>query len=59
MRRLARSLVVCSLVVCLSATTVQARPSQDGGAPGIGTRIVRLIHQLVRVVLDDPSQPKP
>jgi hypothetical protein len=62
MRRLTRSLAVVSLVVSLAATTATARPNQDDGNPGASgpiTRIVRLIKQLVRVVLEDPSYPKP
>jgi len=62
MRRFPRFLAVTSLVVCLAATSVQARPNQDSGDPagaGAITRIVRLIKQLVRVVHEDPSMPKP
>lgn len=61
MRQLKKSFVVSALVIALAVPAVQARPNTDdqGPVPGIGSRIVRLIKQLVRIVYDDPSVPKP
>jgi len=61
MHRLTKSFAVITLAVVLSASSVNARPNRDDQGPGagFGSRIVRLIKQLIRVVHDDPSVPKP
>lgn len=53
MRRLSRSILVLSFVLCLATPTLHARAINDDGDPGARTvlpRIVRVIKQVIRII---------
>jgi hypothetical protein len=57
MRRVSKGLAVASLIAVITASNVYAVPSKGGFQPSFGSRIVRIIRQIVG--LDDLSWPKP
>ena len=57
MRRLSKSLAAASLIAVLTASNVYAVPSKGGSQPSAGSKIVRIIRQIIG--LDDLSWPKP
>jgi hypothetical protein len=57
MRRVSKGLAAASLIAVLTASNVYAMPSKGGSQPTVGSKIVRIIRQIVG--LDDWSWPKP
>jgi hypothetical protein len=57
MRRVSKGLAAASLIAVLTASNVYAIPSKGGSQPTVGSKIVRIIRQVVG--LDDWSWPKP
>jgi hypothetical protein len=57
MRRVSKGLATASLIAVLTASNVYAMPSRDGSQPSVGSRIVKIIRQVVG--LDEWSWPKP
>lgn len=57
MRRVSKGLAVASLIAVITASNVYAVPSKGGFEPSFGSKIVRIIRQIVG--LDDLSWPKP
>jgi len=57
MRRVSKGLAAASLIAVLTASNVYALPSKSGSQPSVGSKIVKIIRQIVG--LDDWSWPKP
>jgi len=57
MRRVSKGLAAASLIAVLTASNVYAIPSKGGSQPSIGSRIAKIVRQIVG--LDDWSWPKP
>jgi len=57
MRRVSKGLAAASLIAVLTASNLYAIPSRSGSQPSFGSRIVKIIRQVVG--LDDWSWPKP
>ena len=57
MRRVSKGLAAASLIAVLTASNVYALPSKGGSQPNIGSKIVKIIRQIVG--LDEWSWPKP
>lgn len=57
MRRVSKGLAAASLIAVLTASNLYAVPSKGGTRPSAGSKIVKIIRQIVG--LDDWSWPKP
>ena len=57
MCRVSKGLAAASLIAVLTASNVYAIPSQGGSQPSIGSRITKIIRQIIG--LDEWSWPKP
>jgi hypothetical protein len=57
MRRVSKGLAAASLIAVLTASNLYAIPSRGGSQSSAGSRIVKIIRQIVG--LDDWSWPKP
>jgi hypothetical protein len=57
MHRVSKGLAAASLIAVLTASSAYAQPSTGGSKPSTGTKIVKIIRQIVG--LDDWSWPKP
>jgi hypothetical protein len=57
MRRVSKGLAAASLIAVLTASNLYALPSKNGAQPSVGSRIVKIIRQIVG--LDQWSWPKP
>ncbi|HEV7429282.1 MAG TPA: hypothetical protein VGQ46_23255 [Thermoanaerobaculia bacterium] len=57
MRRVSKGLAAASLIAVLTASNLYAIPSKGGSQPSFGSKIVRIVRQIVG--LDDWSWPKP
>lgn len=57
MRRVSKGLATASLIAVLAASNIYAVPSKGGSQPSVGSKIVKIIRQIVG--LDDWSWPKP
>lgn len=57
MRRISKGLATASLIAVLAASNVYAVPSRDGSRPSAGSKIVKIIRQIVG--LDEWSWPVP
>jgi hypothetical protein len=57
MRRVSKGLAAASLIAVITASNVYALPSKGGTQPSVGSKIVKIIRQIVG--LDVWSWPKP
>ena len=57
MRRVSKGLAAASLIAVLTASNLYALPSKNGAQPSFGSKIVKIIRQIVG--LDEWSWPKP
>lgn len=57
MRRVSKGLAAASLIAVLAASNIYAIPSKGGSQSSIGSRISKIIRQIVG--LDEWSWPKP
>jgi len=57
MRRVSRGLAAASLIAVLAASNIYAIPSKGGSQPSIGSKISKIIRQIIG--LDEWSWPKP
>jgi hypothetical protein len=57
MRRVSKGLAAASLIAVLTASNVYAIPSKGGSQPSVGSKISKIIRQIIG--LDDWSWPKP
>jgi hypothetical protein len=59
MRRVSKAVAVTSLLVALTTSNIYALPSKGGTQPSLGSKIVKIIRQIVGLDLGDMSWPKP
>jgi len=57
MRRVSKAVAVASLLVALTTSNIYAVPSKGGSQPSLGSKIVKIIRQIVG--LDELSWPHP
>jgi hypothetical protein len=57
MRRVSKGLAAASLIAVLTASNLYALPSRSGAQQAAGSKIIRIIRQIVG--LDEWSWPKP
>jgi hypothetical protein len=57
MRRVSKAVAVASLLVALTTSNIYALPSKSGAQPTLGSKIARLIRQIIG--LGDLSLPHP
>ena len=57
MRRVSKGLAAASFIAVLTASNVYAIPSKGGSQPSVGSRITKIIRQIIG--LDEWSWPKP
>jgi len=59
MRRVSKGLAAVSLIAVITASNLYALPSKSGPQPTLGSKIVKIIRQIVGLDLGDWSWPKP
>jgi len=59
MRRVSKAVAVASLLIALTTTNIYALPSKSGSQPTLGSKIVRIIRQVIGLDLGDLSLPHP
>jgi len=59
MRRVSKAVAVASLLIALTTSNIYALPSKGGSQPTLGSKIVRIIRQVIGLDLGDLSWPKP
>jgi hypothetical protein len=59
MRRVSKAVAVASLLIALTTSNLYALPSKSGSQPSLGSRIVRIIRQVIGLDLGDFSWPHP
>jgi hypothetical protein len=59
MRRVSKAVAVASLLIALTTSNVYAIPSKGGSQPTVGSKIVKIIRQIIGLDLGDMSWPKP
>jgi hypothetical protein len=59
MRRVSKAVAVTSLLIALTASNIYALPSKGGSQPSFGSKIVRIIRQVIGLDLGDMSVPHP
>jgi len=59
MRRVSKAIAVASLLVALTTSNIYAAPSKGGSQPSLGSKIVRIIRQVIGLDLGDLSLPHP
>jgi len=59
MRRVSKAVAVASLLIALTTTNIYALPSKSGAQPTLGSKIVKIIRQIIGLDLGDMSLPHP
>lgn len=59
MRRVSKAVAVTSLLIALTTSNIYAIPSKGGTQPSLGSKIVKIIRQVIGLDLGDLSWPKP
>ena len=59
MRRVSKAVAVTSLLIALTTSNIYALPSKSGSQPTLGSRIVKIIRQVIGLDYGDMSWPKP
>jgi hypothetical protein len=57
MRRVSKAVAVASLLIALTTSNIYAIPSKGGTQPSLGSKIVKIIRQVI--CLDELSWPHP
>ena len=57
MRRVSKAVAVASLLIALTTSNMYALPSKGGSQPTLGSRIIKIIRQVIG--LDELSWPHP
>jgi hypothetical protein len=57
MRRVSKAIAVTSLLIALTTSNIYALPSKGGTQPSVGSKIIKIIRQIV--ALDELSWPHP
>jgi hypothetical protein len=59
MRRVSKAVAVTSLLIALTTSNIYAVPSKGGSQPSLGSKIVKIIRQVIGLDLGDFSWPHP
>jgi hypothetical protein len=59
MRRVSKAVAVTSLLIALTTSNIYAIPSKGGTHPSLGSKIVKIIRQVIGLDLGDLSLPHP
>jgi hypothetical protein len=59
MRRVSKAVAVASLLIALTTSNIYAIPSKGGSQPTLGSKIARIIRQVIGLDLGDLSLPHP
>jgi len=59
MRRVSKAIAVTALLVALTTSNIYAIPSKGGSQPSLGSKIVKIIRQVIGLDLGDFSWPHP
>jgi len=59
MRRVSKAVAVTSLLIALTTSNIYALPSKGGAQPSLGSRIIKIIRQVIGLDLGDMSVPHP
>ena len=59
MRRVSKAVAVASLLIALTTSNIYALPSKSGAQPTLGSKIIRIIRQVIGLDLGDFSWPHP
>lgn len=59
MRRVSKAVAVFSLLIALTTSNIYALPSKSGSQPTLGSKIVRIIRQVIGLDTGDMSVPHP
>lgn len=59
MRRVSKAVAVTSLLIALTTSNIYALPSKSGSQPTLGSRIIKIIRQVIGLDLGDYSWPHP
>jgi hypothetical protein len=59
MRRVSKAIAVTSLLIALTTSNIYALPSKGGSQPTLGSKIVKIVRQIIGLDLGDFSWPHP
>ena len=59
MRRVSKAVAVASLLVALTTSNIYAVPSKGGSQQSLGSKIVKIIRQIIGLDTGDMSWPHP
>jgi len=59
MRRVSKAVAVTSLLIALTTSNIYALPSKSAAQPTLGSKIVKIIRQIIGLDTGDMSWPKP
>jgi hypothetical protein len=59
MRRVSKAIAVTSLLIALTTSNIYALPSKGGSQPSVGSKIIRIIRQVIGLDTGDFSWPHP
>jgi hypothetical protein len=59
MRRVSKAVAVTSLLIALTTSNIYALPSKGGAQPTLGSKIIKIIRQIICLDLGDMSVPHP
>jgi hypothetical protein len=59
MRRVSKAVAVSSLLIALTTSNIYALPSKGGTQPSLGSKIVKIIRQVICLDVTDLTWPHP
>jgi hypothetical protein len=59
MRRVSKAIAVASFLIALTTSNIYAMPSKGDSRPSLGSKIVRIIRQIVGLDVTDLTWPHP
>jgi hypothetical protein len=59
MRRVSKAIAVTSLLIALTTSNIYALPSKGGSQPTLGSKIVKIIRQIIGLDVTDLTWPHP
>jgi hypothetical protein len=59
MRRVSKAIAVTSLLIALTTSNIYALPSKGGSQPSLGSKIVKIIRQVIGLDVTDLTWPHP
>jgi hypothetical protein len=59
MRRVSKAIAVTSLLIALTTSNIYALPSKGGSQPTLGSKIVKIVRQIIGLDVTDLTWPHP